>query len=62
VRTKRPFRITRAMIERASKAYASERHPARWDGEPWGECGRRNHRLAIEAAIKAAFREHKEKQ
>jgi hypothetical protein len=50
------------MIERASKAYASERHPARWDGEPWGECGRRNHRLAIEAAIKAAFREHKEKQ
>jgi hypothetical protein len=47
------------MIEAAEKAYATRRSPARWDGVPWGECGRANHRAAIKAALRAGFKESK---
>lgn len=44
------------MIESASEAYARERHPSRWDGEPWGEAGKINHRLAIKAALESMLK------
>lgn len=53
------MRITNEMIDKALDAYASKRHPARWDGEPWGEAGRTNHRRAIEAAIKSVLCDYK---
>ncbi len=43
-----------ADIDAASKAYAEHRNPEIWDGNPWGEVGRTNHRKAIKAAIEAA--------
>jgi len=53
------MRVTKEMIERASKAYAEKRHPARWDGEPWGEAGRRNHEAAIKNALESVLRDYK---
>lgn len=45
------MRPTKALIELAAKAYGTKRHPARWDGEPWGEAGQNNHRAAIKEVI-----------
>jgi hypothetical protein len=53
------MRVTKAMVETASEAYASKRHPARWDGEPWGLAGTKNHELAIRTALKSIFKEYK---
>lgn len=53
------MRVTNEMIEKASKAYAEVRHPSRWDGEPWGEAGRHNHKLAIKSALDSIFRDYK---
>ncbi len=47
------------MVETASEAYATKRHPARWDGEPWGLAGIRNHELAIKEALKAILKDYK---
>ena len=47
--------ISEEMIKRASAAYAEKRHPARWDGEPWGLAGIKNHNLAIEHALRSIF-------
>lgn len=55
------MKITNEMIEKASEAYARKRHPARWDGAPWGLAGQENHRRAIKAAIEAAFKEVEKK-
>lgn len=52
-------KITIEMVERASDAYAKERHPSRWDGEPWGLAGQENHRKAIKNALKSIFSEYK---
>jgi hypothetical protein len=49
LRTVGPFRIME--LRAAEDAYAQHRHPARWDGKPWGECGTRNHRAGIRAAL-----------
>lgn len=48
--------ITDEIIDLASKAYAEKRHPSRWDGEPWGEAGRINHRKAIKNALEVTFK------
>jgi len=53
------MRITKEMVETASKAYSEKRHPSRWDGEPWGEAGRENHRRAVEAALKSVMGNYK---
>jgi hypothetical protein len=53
------MKLTKDIIEVAIDAYATRRHPARWDGEPWGDAGRRNHRAAIKAALVAAFKQQK---
>ena len=45
------MKVTKEMVEKASKAYAEKRHPSRWDGEPWGDAGRRNHAAAIKNAL-----------
>lgn len=37
----------------AEAAYTQYRSPARWDGPPWGECGTKNHRAGIKAAIQS---------
>ena len=47
------------MIDKASKAYAEKRQPSRWDGEPWGEAGRRNHSAAIKNALDSILRDYK---
>ena len=47
------MRVTKAMVEKASRAYAEKRHPSRWDGEPWGEAGRLNHAAAIKNVLKS---------
>lgn len=52
-------RITNEMIDKASSAYAAKRHPARWDGEPWGMAGRANHNAAIKEALKVIFKDYK---
>lgn len=49
--------VTDEMIETALNAYAKIRHPVRWDGEPWGEAGMRNHRLAIKHALESVIKE-----
>jgi hypothetical protein len=54
-------RLTKDVIEAAIKGYAEHRHPARWDGEPWGLAGMHNHREAIKEALRAAFRQQKTK-
>lgn len=51
------MRITNSMINAAIDAYATKRHPSRWDGPPWGLAGQKNHRAAIKEAIKAALRQ-----
>lgn len=56
---KNAYRITNKMIEKASDAYAEYRHPQIWDGPPWGEAGRQNHKLAIKAALKTLLEEYK---
>jgi len=48
------MRIPEDLINKAEKAYASKRHPARWDGETWGEAGQLNHRAAIKEVLKLA--------
>jgi len=53
------MKVTNEMIDKALKAYAKKRHPARWDGEPWGAAGQRNHRKAIKSAIESAIKEGK---
>ncbi len=53
------MRITKAMVETASASLATKRHPARWDGEPWGLAGIRNHELAIKEALKVIFKDYK---
>jgi hypothetical protein len=53
------MRVTNEMIERASQAYAEKRHPARWDGEPWGLAGQENHRMAIKNALESIFKSYK---
>ena len=50
------MKITKKMVKKASEAYAEKRHPARWDGEPWGEAGRLNHEAAIRAALDVIFK------
>lgn len=53
---KMKVQITDEIIDLASKAYAEKRHPSRWDGEPWGEAGRINHRKAIKNALEVTFK------
>lgn len=53
------MRVTKEMIEKASSAYAEKRHPARWDGEPWGLAGQKNHKLAIKNALTVIFKDYK---
>ena len=53
------MRVTNAMIDKASRAYAEKRHPARWDGEPWGEAGRINHAKAIKSALESVLCDYK---
>lgn len=53
------MRITKDMIEKASSAYAEKRHPARWDGVPWGQAGTINHNRAIKAALQSIFKDYK---
>ena len=55
------MKVTELMIDRAIEAYATKRHPDRWDGVPWGECGTMNHRLAITEALIAALETSKRK-
>ena len=50
------MKISVDMVEAAIKAYATKRHPVRWDGEPWGLAGIENHRRAITAALRAALK------
>ena len=45
------MKVTNEMVATASAAYAEKRHPLRWDGEPWGEAGRLNHKAAIKNAL-----------
>lgn len=51
------MKVTNAMIDAAIDAYATKRHPSRWDGPLWGLAGQQNHRKAIKAAIEAALRQ-----
>ena len=46
------MRLNKEIVGEASEVYAKYRHPARWDGEPWGEAGRANHELAIKEVLK----------
>ena len=55
------MRITKKMIDKASKAYAEKRHPARWDGEPWGLAGQENHRRAIRNALESVLKDLQKK-
>ena len=49
LRTVRPFKVPELLT--AETAYGQHRSPARWDGVPWGECGTKNHRFGIRAAL-----------
>jgi hypothetical protein len=49
LRTVRPFKSMELLT--AETAYGHHRSPARWDGVPWGECGTKNHRAGIRAAL-----------
>ncbi|WP_200272083.1 hypothetical protein [Luteolibacter pohnpeiensis] len=49
LRTFRPFNSMELL--KAENAYRQHRSPKRWDGVPWGECGARNHRSGIQAAL-----------
>ena len=40
------------VVEECADVYAQYRHPARWDGAPWGLAGQHNHRKAIKETIK----------
>lgn len=42
---------SREQIDAADEAYATKRDAERWDGPPWGLCGRANHRAGIRAAL-----------
>jgi len=53
------MKVTNEMIQKASKAYAEKRHPARWDGEPWGLAGKKNHEKAIKAALESVLKDIK---
>ncbi len=48
-----PKKLNIEEIKRMEAAYAGKRHPSRWDGPPWGEAGRKNHRAALRSAYKA---------
>lgn len=49
LRTVRPLKAIELLT--AETAYGQHRSPARWDGVPWGECGTKNHRAGIRAAL-----------
>ena len=53
------MKITKKMIKKASEAYAEKRHPERWDGPPWGDAGKMNHKAAIRAALEVIFNDYK---
>lgn len=54
------MKITKELINIASEAYASKRHPERWDGKPWGLAGQANHEAAIKEVIKVILQELKD--